>query len=174
MSSGKNTSSVVWSGKPWIAPSLIIRSVAVIVITSIVLFLEYYMGVLNNTLLIMPAWFLTDIVFGILWLAAVFGLLILRASHTYILRQEGLEVKRGILRLQTFIVTPQGFGDLLVNQSVAGRILNYGDLIVDSQGEKKTRLQLVHRPNYVVDQMREIMGKPIVRIEQIPQTVSAR
>lgn len=165
---------IVWSGKPWITPALEVRTVSVILVLFVVLFIESLTGVINSSLVFMPVWLLTITIFGILWVVAIFHLILLRASHTYILRQEGLEVKCGILRLQKFIVTPQGFGDLIVNQSIGGRILDYGDLIVDSQGEQKTRLQLVHKPNYVADRMREIMGKPIVRIEQIPQRIASQ
>ena len=107
----------------------------------------------------------TFLAFVVIWLISVFELLIVRASHTYILRQDGLEVKRGIIRLQSFVVTPSGFGDLLVFQSVGGRIFGYGDLTVNSQGERQTQLQLVRSPNTVADKMRDIMGKPIVRLE---------
>ncbi len=92
-------------------------------------------------------------------------LLVFRAAHTYILRQDGLEVKCGILRLQSFVVTPAGLGDLLVYQSIGGRIFGYGDLVINSQGERETRMQLVHSPNKVADSMRDIMGKPVVRVE---------
>ena len=92
-------------------------------------------------------------------------LLVFRASNNYILRQDGLEVRRGILRLHSFVVTPSGFGDLLVYQSIGGRIFGYGDLTVNSQGERETRLRLVRHPYNVADTMRDIMGKPIVRVE---------
>ena len=164
---------VVWSGRPWITPALAVRTVGVVVVLAIVLFLESFVGVFHNTLVMVPVWLLTATVFGLLWLVGIFDLVVLRASNSYILRQDGLEVKRGILRLHTFIVTPQGFGDLMANQSIGGRILDYGDLMVDSQGEKKTRLQLIRRPTYVADLMREIMGKPIVRVEEMPQKVPA-
>ena len=54
---------------------------------------------------------------------------------------------------------------MLVNQSLGGRIFGYGDIIVNSQGEREIRLRLVHHPFKVSDMMRDIMGKPIVRIE---------
>jgi hypothetical protein len=92
-------------------------------------------------------------------------LLVFRASNTYILRQDGLEVKHGIVGLRSFVVTPAGFGDLLVYQSIGGRIFGYGELTVNSQGERETRMKLVRHPSKVADTMRDIMGKPIVRVE---------
>jgi hypothetical protein len=68
--------------------------------------------------------------------------------------------------LNSFLVTPSGFGDLLVYQSLAGRIFGYGDLTVNSQGERQTNLSLVRSPFTVADTVRDIMGKPIVRVEE--------
>jgi hypothetical protein len=92
-------------------------------------------------------------------------LLIFRASNTYVLRQDGLEIRHGIIRLHSFVVTPTGFGDLMVYQSIGGRIFGYGDLTVNSQGERETKLLLVRSPFKVADTIRDIMGKPIVRVE---------
>ena len=86
-------------------------------------------------------------------------------AHTYLLRQDGLEIRRGILRLHSFVVTPMGFGDLLVYQSVGGRIFGYGDITVNSQGERQIKLVLVRSPFAVADTIRDIMGKPLVRVD---------
>jgi hypothetical protein len=92
-------------------------------------------------------------------------LLIFRLSNSYELRQDGLEIRRGIIRLHSFVVTPSGFGDLLVYQGIGGRIFGYGDITVNSQGERETKLVLVHKPFDAADIIRDIMGKPIVRVE---------
>ena len=63
------------------------------------------------------------------------------------------------------MVTPLGFGDLMVYQSVGGRIFGYWEITVNSQGERETRLRVVQLPFKVADAMRDIMGKPIVRVE---------
>ena len=114
----------------------------------------------------LPVWAWTFLVFAMIWLISMLELLVLRASNTYILRQDGLEVKRGIIRLHSFVVTPSGFGDLMVYQSVGGRIFGYGEVTVNSQGERETKLRLVRHPFKVADTMRDIMGKPIVRIDK--------
>ena len=57
-----------------------------------------------------------------------------------------------------------GFGDLLVNQSLGGRIFDYGDIIVNSQGERQIKLFRVHDPFKVADTMGDIIGKPIARV----------
>ena len=90
---------------------------------------------------------------------------IYRASNTYVLRQDGIEIRRGIVRLHSFVVTPMGFGDLLVYQSIGGRIFGYGDITINSQGERQTKLMLVRAPFAAADTIRDIMGKPLVRVE---------
>lgn len=159
------THEVVWAGKPWIAPAAIVRTVTVIVLSILFLSLEFYSGGSSLSLIGLPVWAWTILLFGLIWLISMLELLVFRASNNYILRQDGLEVKRGILRLHSFVVTPSGFGDLLVYQSIGGRIFGYGDLTVNSQGERETRLRLVRHPYNVADTMRDIMGKPIVRVE---------
>jgi hypothetical protein len=53
----------------------------------------------------------------------------------------------------------------MVYQSIGGRIFGYGDLTVNSQGERETKLLLVRQPFKVADTIRDIIGKPIVRVE---------
>jgi uncharacterized membrane protein YdbT with pleckstrin-like domain len=159
------THEVVWAGKPWIAPAAIIRTLTVIVLSILFLSLEFYSGGASLSLVGLPVWAWTILLFGLIWLVSMLELLVFRASNNYILRQDGLEVKRGILRLNSFVVTPSSFGDLLVYQSIGGRIFGYGDLTVNSQGERETRLRLVRHPYNVADTLRDIMGKPIVRVE---------
>lgn len=158
-------SDVVWTGKPWIVPAAIIRTVTVIVVAIVFLWLELYSGVAADGLVGLPVWAWTFLAFSLIWLISMLELLVFRASNTYILRQDGLEVKQGIIRLHSFVVTPSGFGDLMVYQSLGGRIFGYGELTVNSQGERETRLRLVRSPYTVADTMRNIMGKPIVRVE---------
>lgn len=155
----------VWSGKPYILPAAVGRTIIVIVFAILFVFLEVYASVAFTTLFSIPVYVWTLIVLFIVWVFSMMGLLLLRASHTYILRQDALEVHRGILRLRSFVVTPQGFGDLSIFQSIGGRIFDYGDLTVNSQGERETKLRLVHSPFAVGDKIRDIMGKPIVRVE---------
>lgn len=127
--------------------------------------LELFSGVASDGLVGLPVWAWTFLVFGVIWLISVFELLIFRLSNSYVLRQDGLEIKHGILRLHSFVVTPSSFGDMQVYQPIGGRIFGYGDITVNSQGERETRMHLVRHPFKVADTMRDIMGKPIVRVE---------
>jgi uncharacterized membrane protein YdbT with pleckstrin-like domain len=156
---------VIWQKKPWVAPAAIIRTVTVFVVTVLFLWLELYSGVAFSNLAGLPIWAWMILAFSLIWLISMLGLLVFRASNTYMLRQDGLEIRRGIIRLHSFVVTPMGFGDLLVYQSVGGRIFGYGDITVNSQGERQTKLVLVRSPFAVADTIRDIMGKPLVRVE---------
>jgi uncharacterized membrane protein YdbT with pleckstrin-like domain len=158
-------SSVVWHGKPWIVPVVIVRTVTVIVLSILFLTLEFYSGGASLGLAGLPVWAWTLLVFIVVWLVSMLELMVFRATNTYELRQDGLEVERGILRLHSFVVTPSGFGDLLVYQSIGGRIFGYGELTVNSQGERETKLRLVRSPAEAASLIRDVMGKPIVRVE---------
>jgi membrane protein YdbS with pleckstrin-like domain len=159
------SSDIVWQGKPWIVPAVIIRTITFIVVAIIFVWLEIYSSVAFTKLAVLPIFAWTILVFAMIWLVSMLELLIFKASHTYTLRQDGLEIRNGIVRLHSFVVTPAGFGDLLVDQSIGGRIFGYGNITVNSQGERQTKLELVHGPFKVADTMRDIMGKPIVRVE---------
>jgi len=155
----------VWVGKPWIAPAAIIRTVTVIVTAIIILILEYYFNSFSVYFVGLPLWVWTTLAFFVIWLIRILDLAIYRMSNVYILRQDGLETRRGIIRLHSFVVTPAGFGDLLVYQSVGGRIFGYGELTVNSQGGRQTKLVLVRDPFAVADTIREVMSKLIVRVD---------
>jgi signal transduction histidine kinase len=155
----------VWVGKPWVVPTAIIRTVTVIIVAIVFLFLEAYFHIFSYHLAVLPLWAWTSLVFAVIWLLSMLSLLVFWASNNYILRQDGLEIRRGIIRLHSFVVTPAGFGDLLVYQSVGGRIFGYGEITVNSQGERQTKLLLVRAPFAVADTIRDIMGKPIVRVD---------
>jgi uncharacterized membrane protein YdbT with pleckstrin-like domain len=156
---------VVWYGKPWVVPAAIVRTVTVIILSMLFLSLEFFSGGASAGLEGLPIWAWTLLAFILIWLVCMLELLVFRATNTYELRQDGLEVKRGILRLHSFVVTPSSFGDLLVYQSIGGRIFGYGELTVNSQGERETKLRLVRSPAEVASMIRDIMGKPIVRVE---------
>lgn len=156
---------VVWVGKPWVVPAAIIRTVTVLIVIIVLLLLEGASGYSTYLLVGLPLWVWTVLLFIVIWLLTMFNLLIYRVSHTYILRQDGLEIRRGIIRLHSFVVTPAGFGDLLVYQSIGGRIFGYGDITVNSQGERQTKLLLVRDPFAAADTIRDIMGKPLVRVD---------
>ena len=160
----KQDSDIVWQEKPWVIPACIIRTVTVFVVAAIFFWLEIYFSVAFSILFGLPVFIWTILAFVVIWLLSLLGLLVFWASHTYVLRQDGIEICRGIIRLHSFVVTPMGFGDLLVYQSVGGRIFGYGDITVNSQGERQTKLVLVRSPFDAADTIRDIMGKSLVRV----------
>ena len=155
----------VWIGKPWVIPAAIFRTVAVFIVAIIILLLEMNSGVALILFGGIPLYNWTLLIFLSIWLLSLLDLLIFWASNTYILRQDGLEIRQGIIRLHSFVVTPSGFGDLMVYQGLGGRIFGYGELTVNSQGERETKLRYVRSPFTHADTVRDIMGKPIVRVE---------
>ncbi len=158
--------SVVWVGKPWVAPEAALRTVFILVIAVLVFWLQLVYDIAFFTFVGLPLFAWTLIFFMFVWLVGTVQLAVLWASNTYILRQDGLEVKRGIITLRSFLVAPVGFSDLSVYQSVSGRIFGYGDLMVTSQGERKTQLVLVRAPFKTADSLRDVLGKPIVRLAE--------
>jgi uncharacterized membrane protein YdbT with pleckstrin-like domain len=148
-----------------VVPAAIFRTVTVFIVAIVILLFEFYAGVATNLISGLPLYIWSLFVFFAVWSLSLLDLLIFWASNSYTLRQDGLEVRRGIIRLHSFVVTPSGFGDLVVYQSVGGRIFGYGELTVNSQGERETKLKYVRSPFTRSDTIRDIMGKPIVRVE---------
>jgi uncharacterized membrane protein YdbT with pleckstrin-like domain len=105
--------------------------------------------------------------FCLIWIVSLTHLLLLRASNTYILRNDSLEIRTGILTSKSFTVASSGFADMEVIRSLSGRILNLGNIVIRTQHESETdkKLQKVRNPLKVADQIREVMAKPMMRIE---------
>jgi uncharacterized membrane protein YdbT with pleckstrin-like domain len=156
---------VVWYGKPWVVPAAVVRTVSIVLAALLVLFLEMLFGVALIVVGGLTVYLWTLALFTFAWILSLLDLLFFWASHSYLLRQDGIEIRRGIIRLHSFVVTPSGFGDLMVYQSLGGRIFGYGEITVNSQGERQTKLRLVRSPFTTADTIRDIMGKPIVRVE---------
>jgi len=84
------------------------------------------------------------------------------------LRSGSLEIKTGIASTKNFILSPSGFSDLEVAQSLIGRIVISGDIIIRTQGDQTATITMVKTPNQAASQIRDIMGRPMVRIEEQP------
>jgi uncharacterized membrane protein YdbT with pleckstrin-like domain len=156
---------VVWYGKPWVVPLAVVRTVSVVLLSIVFLFLEMFAGIALTVVSGLTVFLWTLFAFTLVWLFILLDLLLYWAARSYVLRQDGLEIKRGIIRLNSFVVTPSGFGDLSVYQSLGGRIFGYGELTVNSQGDRHSKLPLVRSPFTTADTIRDVMAKPIVRVE---------
>ncbi len=163
---------IVWMGKPWIVPSVVYRTIVVAVVAAVVVWLEIFFGVVNTTSFLgVGIVFWTSLVFFIIWIGSLLHLVLLRASNTYILRNDSLEIRTGILTSRSAVITSSGFSDLEVIRSVSARMLNMGDIIIRTQSETDSNkmMVMVRNPLNVGGQIREVMAHPIVRIEgQVP------
>jgi uncharacterized membrane protein YdbT with pleckstrin-like domain len=164
----KDSGSVIWLDRPWILPAAIIRTVLVLVVVIIIIWLETIDNAVGSIIIGLPLWMWTGLLFFVVWLISFISLLLLRTAHKYTLRSESLEVRTGIASLNSFVLAPSGFSDLEVNQSLVGRMLGYGDIVVHTQSDRMATMQRVRSPVTVANQIRDIMGKPIVRIEGQP------
>ncbi len=166
-----NSSPVLWTGKPWITPAAVARTIIVIVVAIAVILLELIFK-LDYPLLNLPLTLWTAFVFFLIWAASLVHLLLVWASNTYILRNDSLEIRTGILASKAFVVAASGFADMEVTKSITGRILNFGDIIIRTQDESGADkiMHTIRNPMKVSGQIREVMSKPMVRIEGMPPT----
>jgi len=165
MSAMSQSGAVVWKGRPWITPVAIARTILVVVLGVVVVWLEGLVSAASFIVIGVPIWVWTILAFLVVWLVSLVPLFVLRAAHQYTLRGSSLEVKTGIASLQSFVLSPSGFSDLEINHSVIGRIANYGDVIVHTQSDRTAKMQKVRDPNRVAGLIRDYMGRPIVRVE---------
>jgi len=167
-SSSSDSHSVLWTGKPWILPGAIVRTLFLVVIAAVVLWLEFYVGIAYDNIVGVQVVLWTGLVFLVLWLLSLMHLALLRASNTYILRNDSLEIRSGILTSTSFVLSPSGFSDLEVVRSVSARIINSGDIIIRTQSETDSvrRMVRVRNPLKAADHIREVMARPMVRIDR--------
>jgi uncharacterized membrane protein YdbT with pleckstrin-like domain len=165
--SSENPNQAIWVGKPWILPSIITRTVVIIVVAVMIFWLELFFGLTAQPILAVPLVFWTALIFFLAWIVSISHLLLLRASHTYTLLNDSLVIRTGIATSKTFTVAASGFGDMEVEQSVGGRMLNYGDIIIRTQSETDPERKMINvkNPQNVAAQIREVMARPIVRID---------
>jgi uncharacterized membrane protein YdbT with pleckstrin-like domain len=153
-------------GKPWILPGVLARSIVITIIAVAVAWLEQYFGIAYESVLNVQIIYWTGLVIFIAWVTSLTHLLLLRASNTYILRNDSLDIRFGILTSKSFVLAPSGFSDLEVIRTVSARIVGIGDIIVRTQGERDVKMVMVRSPLKVADQIREVMARPIVRLEE--------
>ncbi len=170
MSSGPSLSSgsVLWSGKPWIFPNVLARSIVAVAIGILVFWFELRFGFAYVSILNVQAIFWTGLVLFLAWILSLGHLLVLRASHVYVLRNDSLEIRTGILRLRSYVIVPFGFSDLEVTQSVFERIINSGKIVIHSESERDVdrKMVKVRNPMKVAEQIRYVMAREIVRMEK--------
>lgn len=154
----------LWKGKPWVVPGVVGRTVLAIVAAIVISWFEFYFGWADRLFLNIQMFLWTNLVILLAWVASLVPLLLIRASSAYVLREDGLQIRDGILTSKSFVVAPAGFSDLEVTRSIADRILGMGNIIVRTQGDTDIVMKRVRNPLRVADQVRAVMSRPTVRI----------
>lgn len=161
MSSGSPSSDpdIIWEGSPWVTPGLVALTaealLLVVVLSYIELALNIPLPILGVTLLLV----------GSLWLVSVARLEFLARSTRYALRRSSLEVEHGIVRKRLFTISAAGFSDLELSRGLAGRILNTGDIVIETDSHRDIPLVKVRDPVRVSTMIRQMMTVPLVRVE---------
>jgi uncharacterized membrane protein YdbT with pleckstrin-like domain len=161
----KMQAGAVWMGKPWILPNVLARSILSAVVAVGISWAEFSLGIAYKTILNVQIVLWTDLVIFLVWLFSLVPVLSLRAANTYILRNDGLEIRTGIVTSKSFVISPSGFSDLEMTRSISARIMNSGDIVIRTQGERDVKMGKVRNPLKVADQIRKVMARPTVRIE---------
>jgi uncharacterized membrane protein YdbT with pleckstrin-like domain len=160
MSEGSRASDVLWEGSPWVTPGLVGVSLEAGLAAVFLTWLE--LAVINIGSLYVLA--VTYAVIGALWLVGVARLEVLKASNHYALKESSLEIRHGIVGKKTFTLSAAGFSDLEVTKTLAGRILNVGDIVVETDSDRDIGLTRVRDPMKVASMIGQVMTVPTVRI----------
>lgn len=159
---------VLWTGRPWITPTVAIRTAEVIILAALAYDLLSVEGLATFGVLSFPLFLWVIGILGLAWAFSLAGLLVRRASLRYTLRRSSIEVRRGILGKRSLVVSPSAFSELEVDQGIVGRMLDYGSLEVRSQGGQQLNLVLIRSPNEISAKIRGVMTTPTVRLANDP------
>lgn len=159
---------VVWEGSPWVTPGLVALTAEIIVLAGALLYVELaWLGVeslvVGGSLLLM----------GLLWFEGAARLELLTWSNHYRLLSSSLEVQKGIVQKKVFTVSASGFSDLEVTRSLRGRIVNTGDIIIETDSHRDVALVRVRDPVKVSTMIRDTMTVPLVRVDGQPPLTAA-
>ncbi len=160
----KTVSRALWVGRPWVLPAVLSRSITVIAVAVLTFWFEFLFGVAYFSAPIMPIILWTVLALFTAWIVSTARPLLLRASNSYILREDGLEIRAGIVTSKSFVIAPSGFSDLEVVRSISARIVGSGDIVIHTQGDSDIKMEKVRSPLKVAAQIREVMGRPFARM----------
>jgi membrane protein YdbS with pleckstrin-like domain len=161
------SSSIIWQGRPWIAPAIVSRTIVVFLVAAVIVGLEYASATSSDKIAGVSVVYWTIVAFFVIWLIGIAGLVVQRATNLYTLKNDSLEIRTGILTSRSFVVVASGFSDLEVIRGVVGRIIEYGNITIRMQSERSSVKVMVkvRDPLKVAEQIRYVMGRPIVRLE---------
>jgi hypothetical protein len=169
----------VWFGRPSVSVFYLLYGIVALVIVGILVGLELWAGSrfaagrallpkyvsFGGTTIEYPVELVTVLIVVAAYLIKVIQLAILRASHKYILREDGLYVDKGIFNLQNTFIAPMAFSDARLNLPIGLRLVRRGNIIVDANDNRHFQLLLIKDAVVVQDLIRRTLGHPVVRIE---------
>jgi uncharacterized membrane protein YdbT with pleckstrin-like domain len=153
-----NDEDVIWVSRPWIIPSLVEETVMALVVFIASLFVELYFGVAYTSILGIPFITLTVLALFSIWLINAFHLLLVRSSSQYVLRKNGFEIRTGIMNKRSFIASPSSPSDVVVMQSIVGKILGSGEIFIRTWGDRggEIRMRRVRNPFIIAEDIRRV------------------
>lgn len=170
MSSGSTSSEpdVIWEASPWVTPQFVALTAGAILLAVALSYVELaWLGVDPSILGV------TFLFVGMLWLVGAVKIELVAWSNRYSLRSSSLELEHGIVWKETTTVSAAGFSDLTLTRSLLGRILNTGDIVIETDSRRDLALLRVRDPTRVSTLIRQVMTVPLVRLEREGQLQAA-
>lgn len=169
----------VWLGRPSVSVFYIIYGIISIAVIAVLVGLELWAGgripggrllfpksiAFGGKVIPYPVEVATTTIVIVAYLVKDLQLAILRASHKYVLREDGLYVDRGIFNLQNTFIAPMAFSDARLNLPVSLRLVHRGNIIVDANDNRHFQLLLIKNSVEVQDLIRRTLGHPVVRVD---------
>lgn len=162
-------SDLLWMGRPWIVPAIVLRSLAAIVVAVASTWLGLRFSVATLSFLGIQLILWSYVLISLAWLLSLTNPLLRRASNTYILRRRSLEVESGIVGKRSFMISATGFSELELVRSASDRLLNVGDVVITSDSGRKVTMRSVRNPSKVSSMVKEVMSRPVVGIQRDDQ-----
>ena len=149
---------IIWSSKPWIIPSFLEETVMALIVFILSIFVELIFGVAYISILGTSFIMLTGLCLLSIWLINALHLILLRASTQFVLRRNGFEMTTGIFKKKSFLVSSSSSPDLVVMQSIIGKMLGSGDIFIRIWGEGggEMRMSRVRNPFVLAEDIRKI------------------
>lgn len=151
---------VIWIIKPWIIPSLAEESIMAAVVFGVSYLSGVYFGSLYEPIFGINFITLVGLGLALIWTVNAFHLLLVRSTSRYTLRRSGLEIRTGILNRRIVLVSPKFFADVVVIQSILGKIMGSGELFVQihEAHAREGIMKRVRNPFIVEKDIRGIMS----------------
>lgn len=153
-----NDDEVIWTSRPWIIPSLLEETIMALFVFIISFFIELIFGVAYISILGEQLITLTGLGLLSIWLINAFHLILVRSSSQYVLRKNGFEMTTGIFKKKSFMVSPSSSPDIVVMQSIIGKIFGSGEIFIRIWGEggREIRMSRVRNPFILAEDIRKI------------------